>query len=317
MLSSRISNELALQPGDTAGINQLMARYPYFETIYLLKAEVEKNNAENVQTVHRAALACNNPAWLKVLLSEPENNPAVIAATETTPIETTLEHGSGLATTAIAVALPEIPKSAETTAIAENSQPEPVTEMAANTADTATNVIAGTAIEIPAENTTNEVVVTVQEQAAENNTTTLPVITNDAPVTNDDLTTNKETESLAFEPYHTVDYFASQGIKITKDTAPTDRLSLQLKSFTEWLKTMKRLNTNEIEAVNRPAQQEAVVQMAETSLKKTEVITETMAEVLVKQGRVDEAIEILKKLSLQDKAKSAYFAARIQHLKTI
>src|SRR5579871_4421898 len=48
-------------------------------------------------------------------------------------------------------------------------------------------------------------------------------------------------EALVFEPYHTIDYFASQGIKLTLDEIPKDKLGRQLKSFTEWLKTMRRL----------------------------------------------------------------------------
>lgn len=149
-----------------------------------------------------------------------------------------------------------------------------------------------------------------------------PVTGNPEPVTSNQQpeTSNQQpaTSELTFEPFHTVDYFASQGIKPAKDALPTDRFSHQLRSFTDWLKTMKKLSVAEMEtAPMKPAQQEEVVQLAETSLKKTEVITETMAEVLVKQGRINEAIEILQKLSLLDKGKSAYFAARIQHLKTI
>jgi hypothetical protein len=40
---------------------------------------------------------------------------------------------------------------------------------------------------------------------------------------------------LSFEPYHTVDYFASQGIKAKEESKPKDKFSQQLKSFTEWL----------------------------------------------------------------------------------
>ena len=46
--------------------------------------------------------------------------------------------------------------------------------------------------------------------------------------------------SLTFEPYHTVDDFASQGIKMATNEKPKDRFEQQLKSFTQWLKTIKR-----------------------------------------------------------------------------
>ncbi|MCH5597658.1 hypothetical protein [Niabella ginsengisoli] len=45
---------------------------------------------------------------------------------------------------------------------------------------------------------------------------------------------------LSFTPYYTVDYFAAQGIKLGDQNA-NDRFGTQLKSFTDWLKYMKRL----------------------------------------------------------------------------
>src|SRR5690606_17502730 len=45
---------------------------------------------------------------------------------------------------------------------------------------------------------------------------------------------------LLFTPYHTVDYFASQGIKLKPNEKPTDKFGEQLKSFTEWLKVLKK-----------------------------------------------------------------------------
>lgn len=120
---------------------------------------------------------------------------------------------------------------------------------------------------------------------------------------------------LPLEPYHTIDYFAAVGVKHQQEEAPKDRLSRQLKSFTGWLKSLKKLPGGNPEEGISEAENEKVERLASNSVKKTEVLTETMADVLAGQGRIDEAIEILKKLSLQDSAKSAYFAARIAHLK--
>jgi hypothetical protein len=50
------------------------------------------------------------------------------------------------------------------------------------------------------------------------------------------------TEAMLFEPMHMVDYFASQGIKLNDDVHKGDKLGKQLKSFTEWLKTMKKVH---------------------------------------------------------------------------
>ena len=69
-------------------------------------------------------------------------------------------------------------------------------------------------------------------------------------------------EELTFEPYHTVDYFASQGIKSVQEEKPTDRFGQQLKSFTEWLKTLKRLPAVEIEKKADIGSEQQVQQMA-------------------------------------------------------
>jgi hypothetical protein len=126
-----------------------------------------------------------------------------------------------------------------------------------------------------------------------------------------------ETEALIpLEPYHTVDYFASQGIKHQAEEQPKDRLGRQLKSFTGWLKTLKKPGkTGTLETPISDVENEKVEKMARTSVENTQIDTETMADVLISQGRRQEAIAILEKLSLQDSGKSAYFAARIEHLK--
>ena len=121
---------------------------------------------------------------------------------------------------------------------------------------------------------------------------------------------------LVFEPYHTVDYFASQGIKLSKEEATTDKFGKQLKSFTEWLKTMKRLPAVEQEKKLDPVSEQKVEHMAAHSVEATTILTEAMAEVWAKQGNTEKAIEIYNKLSLHDPSKRAYFAAKVESLKS-
>jgi len=119
---------------------------------------------------------------------------------------------------------------------------------------------------------------------------------------------------LKFEPYHTVDYFASQGIKYKEEEKPKDKFGQQLKSFTEWLKLLKQAPVSAI-VQNIPANSEQKVeQLAGQSLEEREVITETMAEVWIKQGNKTKAIDIYNKLSLLDPSKRPYFAAKIEEL---
>jgi hypothetical protein len=122
-------------------------------------------------------------------------------------------------------------------------------------------------------------------------------------------------EELLFEPFHTVDYFASQGIKFKEDEKPKDKFGIQLKSFTDWLRTMKKLPVTEIASKVQSGSEQKVEQMAESSIKQGDVLTETMAEVWEKQGNTQKAIEIYGKLSLLEPSKSTYFAAKIEELK--
>ena len=124
------------------------------------------------------------------------------------------------------------------------------------------------------------------------------------PFTPDGLT-------IEVEPYHTIDYFASQGIKIGLGDDKDD-LGKKVKSFTAWLKTMKRMQpeTDTIEA----NQHESQVDLASLDESET-VLTEAMADVYLKQGLSLKAIEIYKKLSLQTPDNSHIFADKISAIK--
>lgn len=119
---------------------------------------------------------------------------------------------------------------------------------------------------------------------------------------------------IPVDPYHTIDYFASQGIKLQAEDLNRDQMGRQLKRFTEWLKTMKRIPASESAADIDDATNQNIQNLAAHSLAGTEIVTEAMAEVLVKQQRYDKAIEVYRKLSLHNPGKSPYFASRIEEL---
>lgn len=130
------------------------------------------------------------------------------------------------------------------------------------------------------------------------------------------------TESAELEinqsPHHTIDYFESQGIKAEINPNSNDKLSTQLKKFTDWLKHMKRLNLEqENDLGTDPELENAIQGIAQNSNEAREIVTETMAEVLEKQGKKDKAIQLYIKLSFLNPDKSTYFAAKIQNLKGI
>ena len=120
--------------------------------------------------------------------------------------------------------------------------------------------------------------------------------------------------TLVFEPYHTIDYFASQGIKLTLEENPGDSLGKQLKSFTDWLKVMRRLPQKDRESVPDRVAEQAIQAFAAHSIESKDVVTETMAEVLARQGMRDRARAVYEKLSLLNPDKRAYFAIKIEQL---
>jgi hypothetical protein len=125
----------------------------------------------------------------------------------------------------------------------------------------------------------------------------------------------KKAESIVFEPYHMIDYFASQGIRLVLEDQPADSFGKQLKSFTDWLKVMKRVPAQTLVEKTDERDAERIRHFAANSIEERDILTETMAEVLAKQGMYENAIALYQKLSLIYPPKSAYFASRIEQLK--
>ncbi|HVG11994.1 MAG TPA: hypothetical protein VM843_03270 [Flavisolibacter sp.] len=158
----------------------------------------------------------------------------------------------------------------------------------------------------PVETPADSEEVEVEQGAADDTNAALPKVTMLQP----ELTGAE----LTFEPYHTVDYFASQGIKVTAETVSQDKFGKQVKSFTDWLKTMKRLPLAELGKNVTPTTEKKVENLAEHSVQDADVVTESMAQVWEKQGNIAKATEVYRKLSLQNPSKRAYFAAKIDKL---
>ena len=139
--------------------------------------------------------------------------------------------------------------------------------------------------------------------------TEIQVVSETAPASG-----SAETMEIPFEPLYAVDYFASQGIRLREEDQQ-DQLGKKLKSFTEWLKSMKKIHPEKSRDLFDAKTEASIKSEADQSNDKADVLTETMAEVLIKQGLIQKAIEVYEKLSLLDPAKSATFAAKISELK--
>lgn len=299
-------------------LQQFAERHPYFGAAQLLLTKkMQTGNPDRYnEQLQKTLLYFHNPIWVEHLLndtghaevvkSKKEDAPAVSMVvtvpepvTELIPLSETVEvpinEELPQQTAAMSTVIPDvpetvtenIPESPAATFIAEEEpqQPVEVTREFVETADDG----------IPPVSTEEEV----------------PL---DIPALKIDAIDNTKNE-MVFEPYHTVDYFASQGIKFKEEEKPADKFGQQLKSFTEWLKTLKKVPVNVIATTTGPALEKKVEELAEVSITDREVVTETMAGVWEKQGNMDKAIEVYSKLSLLEPSKSTYFAAKIEDLK--
>ena len=133
---------------------------------------------------------------------------------------------------------------------------------------------------------------------------------------NADESDQDESFQVPIEPLYTIDYFASQGIRLKQEEVnQTDPLSVRLKSFTEWLKAMKKIHPERLDQNMGKEEENSIRVYAETSNEPREDYTEALAEVYLQQGLKQKAALVFEKLSLLDPSKSAYFAARIREIK--
>jgi hypothetical protein len=276
-------------------LQQYAEKHPYFGAAQLLLAKkLKAENAEQyTEQLQKTYLFFHNPLWVEALVNETGN--AKITAPEkavTIPEEEKIEpfiaEEINIPST---TTFENIESFASANVITEEIKPEPSIEMTAPAFEPV-----GTMEQ------DSEIVASAEEQPI--NIPALKIEAIDPTKT-----------PLTFEPFYTVDYFASQGIKFKEEEKPKDKFGQNLKSFTDWLKVMKRLPVSEIVKNTNAITEQKVEQMAEHSLESKEVVTEAMAEVWEKQGNKAKAIDIYGKLSLLEPLKSAYFAAKIEDLK--
>lgn len=302
-------------------LKQYADQHPYFGAAQLLLAKKlkEENDDQYNDQLQKTYLFFHNPLWVEALLNETGN--AKITVPELLKAARFIQEKPE-PTINQAINIPEVPvlESAEqlfndiitpkedTT---EEIIKEEVNSSTPSLSEIAEESIADEIITLPEEKIETDLITPaltlMTEQRTEEQNFNLSSLKIEA--------IDPDKAQLTFEPYYTVDYFASQGVKFREEEKPKDKFGQHLKSFTDWLKVMKRLPVSEItKAVNFKDEQK-VEQLAEHSLESREVFTEAMAEVWEKQGNKEKAIEIYSKLSLLDPPKSAYFAAKIEDLK--
>jgi hypothetical protein len=282
-----VSGKLDLSQLKADTLRQVADAYPYFAPAqYFLasKLGIEKNERSAAQA-QKANLYFSNPYWLTYQLQYGLPN-ELDEPVDTTSLFTTVPAGMAVPTVE---AVKEIMRKIDRSDEVRDEEEEPLPEGAE------------TESPIDADDSESKIAGMLSDQLAEFK----------KPLSEDaKLDIEQEKQRL-----HTIDYFASQGIKIDLSSIPQDKLTRHLLKFTDWLKQIKQVNPAEL--VTNLEMEKAVAETAQTSNETREVLTETMAEVLIKQGQVDKAIQLLIKLSFLNPEKSSYFAAKIEQLKGI
>lgn len=154
-----------------------------------------------------------------------------------------------------------------------------------------------------------------------------------------------ENEDTLILPIYTEDYFFHQGMQVPndipaeidhadKEKTEEDKSLMVVMSFSEWLLHFKTSTEKEKEekedqrALKTMWQKEklaaameeendeipeSVFEMAVNSITQEEdLISEPLAEIHIKQGKYDKAIDMYRKLSLKNPQKNAYFARKIE-----
>lgn len=267
---------------------KLVSDYPYFGIGHLLVAL--KNGEKNSK--QKAAAYFNNSLWLNWLLENGlDKSPTILPSQQ--PDQQ---------------ALKDIPES-------ESVQPEENTPNAVTkTIELQQDIIADPEVFVGENNRekTEETLLAkddeIQPEVKENLSRLLEEQLNafKAPI-------DPKNQNAVASPFFTVDFFASQGIKLSVGSA--DKLEGKVKKFTEWLSLLKNKSPNPTDLGTDPETEKIIESIAQSSNHTQEVVTETMAEVLIKQGKKQKAIQLYEKLSFLNPSKSAYFAAKIEELK--
>ncbi len=156
---------------------------------------------------------------------------------------------------------------------------------------------------------------------------------------------NKEPKDALIKPIYTEDYFLHEGVEISNNLPAAedliqeeteDKSLMVMMSFAEWLNFYKTKSKaqqeedNDRKALKTMWQKEKlkaaleeendeipeqVFEMAVNSITQDDgLASESMADIYVKQGKYDKAIDMYRKLSLRNPQKNTYFARKIEEV---
>ena len=127
-----------------------------------------------------------------------------------------------------------------------------------------------------------------------------------------------EDQQIPIEDVYIGDYFTTQGIHLDEVEHPeVKKINLTSNSFSDWLKLMQKIEISEEVEISEEKNSHQLNDIQESAIQEMDIQTETMADIYLKQGLKNKAIQIFEKLSLINPSKSAYFTSRINKINTI
>ncbi|MFT4202352.1 MAG: hypothetical protein QM610_00425 [Chitinophagaceae bacterium] len=298
-----ITGKADLQQVSLQELKNVTDQYPYFTLAQLLlTVKMKKDNDPGYpRQLQKTALNFQNPQWLHFQLESLERS--LVGQQEITSVA-----------------------ESQPTALEENVATENIAGKIPQDETHTESIDAENTIEETTAPSTSEATANIEEEPQEAIQEEVTKPEDSEPVSR--LSSMLEAQAAAFKTADisneslsydnpkllpTKDYFASIGI--TADNTINTDFGQKVKRFSDWLKQMKRIGNAEIEKNADPNEDKIIMQKANDSNKNPSILTEAMVDVLVQQGKKEEAVEMLEKLSLLKPEKSSYFASLIHDLK--
>ncbi|MCW3464069.1 hypothetical protein [Chitinophaga nivalis] len=314
----------ALQQVDEATMEQLVANHPYFAAARMLLARKVYDRTGDLQdpVVTTALLYSGQPHHFYQFLTG----------------NTTWQDADHLPTAAIpaaagnsepaTAATPEPPAIISDDITMNNDTTLAIADFETNQ-QTAASSLPETAVPVPPVPALAEPAATHNDWVTANDDETMPA----EPIKIFPLKFTEEpvATELTFQPLYTDDYFAYKRLKNPDEADElNDQGMAEMKSFTSWLreikdsfagKTSKDWYHQQLHRIyeedEEPEVSETVEKMAMGSITfNNDIVSETLADIWVRQHQYENAIKIYQKLSLLNPDKNAYFAQKISELKS-
>lgn len=327
-----VQNPAAIRTELAGDLEKLISLYPYFQggRVLFAKALHLANDVRYPDALKDAAIHIQNRAFLKQLITETGAEQIIEAESATEPVSGQEDVREAVSIAEIAnhevLPVPEIVTEEKFTELPqgdtkgdESMKPDAQVQMEASV----TGLMEEATEEVPFE---EPVALKEDDSDTELLFEPDPIVTETAileeilqyPPVNEDAAEGEHTEvgrDIGSEAtkgegkYSFTEWLRLMKAEQVSTEAPKENKAAEIDLIDEFIRTEPR--------ITKPQKAEffSPVNMARKSIEdKQDIVTETLARIYASQGNKEKAIQIYRKLSLQEPGKSSYFAALIEQL---